>query len=42
MGLSRSLSDEINDLINDINSADLDVYSIDVPTGINSDTGEVH
>ena len=42
MGLSRNLSDEINDLINDINSADLDVYSIDVPTGINSDTGEVH
>ena len=42
MGLSRNLSEEINDLINDINSADLDVYSIDVPTGINSDTGEVH
>ena len=42
MGLSRNLSDEINILINDINSADLDVYSIDVPTGINSDTGEVH
>ena len=42
IGFSRKLSDEANDLINSINSADLDVYSIDVPTGINSDTGEIH
>ena len=42
IGLSRNLSDEVNDLINSINLAELDVYSIDVPTGINSDTGEIH
>ncbi len=42
IGLSRNLSDEINELIDRINSSDLDVYSIDVPTGVNSDTGEIH
>ncbi len=42
IGLSRKLPDKIIDLINNINSSDLDVYSIDVPTGINSDTGEIH
>ncbi len=42
IGLSRNLSDEVNDLIDSINSSDIDVYSIDVPTGINSNTGEIH
>ena len=41
-GLSRKLPDEIIDLIEKINSSNLDVYSIDVPTGINSDTSEIH
>ena len=37
-GLSRKLPENIIDFINKINMSKLDVYAIDVPTGINSDT----
>ena len=41
-GLSRKLPDNIIDFIKKINMSKLDVYAIDVPTGINSDTSEIY
>ena len=41
-GLSRKLPENIIDFINKINMSKLDVYAIDVPTGINSDTSEIY
>ena len=40
-GLKRPVSDEYRDLIGKLNSLGLPVFSIDVPSGIGSDTGKI-
>ncbi len=39
-GLSRKLSTEISDLITKVNEASAAVFSVDIPTGLNAQTGE--
>jgi NAD(P)H-hydrate epimerase len=39
IGLSRALSDETALLIENINSRFTDIYSVDIPSGLNADTG---
>ena len=40
-GLSRVLSDDLISLVNKINKSQIDVYSVDIPSGINGDTSTV-
>ncbi len=39
-GLTRQISGELFELINQVNSSNIPIVSIDIPSGINSDTGE--
>lgn len=40
-GLNGDVRDPLSSLIGEINSSDLPVFSMDIPTGLNTDTGEV-
>ncbi len=40
-GLERAIEGEIADIINEINTWDIPILSIDLPSGIHADTGEV-
>lgn len=40
-GLNKPLTDKINRVVNMINQSGSPVFSVDIPTGISSDTGEV-
>ena len=40
-GLSRTMSNDLISLVNNINQSKLDVYSVDIPSGINGDTSAV-
>lgn len=41
VGLSRKVTGEIADIIDEILKLRLDVVSVDIPSGVNSDTGEI-
>ncbi|MDY0024240.1 MAG: NAD(P)H-hydrate dehydratase [Candidatus Izemoplasmatales bacterium] len=41
IGLNKDISGDLKLLINDMNKFNKNVYSIDIPSGINADTGEV-
>jgi NAD(P)H-hydrate epimerase len=41
IGLKGSLNDELKEIINKVNFSDANIISIDIPTGVNSDTGEI-
>ena len=40
-GLSRTMSNDLISLVNNINQSKLDIYSVDIPSGINGDTSAV-
>ena len=40
-GLDREVRDKWRDVINHINAADVPVFSIDIPSGLNANTGQV-
>ena len=40
-GLSRTMSDDLSSLVSKINQSKLDVFSVDIPSGINGDTSAV-
>ena len=40
-GLSRTMSNDLSSLVSKINQSKLDVYSVDIPSGINGDTSAV-
>ena len=41
-GLNSSINKPLSDLFERLNSSELTVYSMDVPSGLNADTGEIH
>ena len=40
-GLDGDIGEPLNGLISEINNSDLPVFSMDIPTGLNADTGEI-
>ena len=40
-GLSRTMSNDLSSLVSKINQSKLDVFSVDIPSGINGDTSAV-
>ncbi|MEX2463289.1 MAG: NAD(P)H-hydrate dehydratase [Balneolaceae bacterium] len=41
-GLKGDLRDPVPDLIQTVNQSGLPVYAMDIPTGLNADTGDIH